>query len=764
MIPKLIHQTFETEYTPTDMSKARDSWKINNPEYQYHFYNDTQRIEYIKKHFSPQVLEAYHFLIPGSFKADLFRYCVLYIKGGVYVDCDMICLQPLSKLIEDGDKLIIVRDDPMTKKWLATGFIAAEPRHPALWEAINKVTENIIKREEVFYLDYTGPGAFGKAVNCVAGRDIETDYELGNQYINTLKVKILFHDYVNTKFKYDGQEVLHVEYPTYREEMKAINNHPFYYYVQNKNIFKKIPNKIIFTTYDGLDVNDYMVSSFKKLNPEYELIHFNQEQVDQWFKDGIYNEAYQKLSERGERSDFFRYCYLWENGGVYVDADIYCNQPLRNWIIDQALIVGLEANMDVSDPLFKDIGVRVDDKILSVSNWAFACAPRQMPLNFIINDIINNPLSGVLQNTGPGRFSKHMIAYFGKENKIKDSHLLPINAFGSNQNHSGSYKNANPLNVNRSDVYLTHMFAGTWRGNVTPKKIMYLDKETAPAVSHNITISKTLTGYKGVARYDQDTKRTVFMKEIGECKSLLEYHFDHDFNYTSKSIRPINTNTDELLKFEDYRAFTFKGKEFYCVAYIDKDFNTYMGVLDGEYNFKGKIQIDRHQKISFGIGGDVLWEKNWLFVEKNNELYFIYSTTPNLIIYKCDDFETLKFSVNSTKVNFLSNILPQDELYVTSNTTTGGSTNPIWVHSLDSYVYLIHTKIYNERKYNHFVVTLDKDFNLKNLNPVPFVRSQAGTLMFVTTLLETKEHYVVCGGVDDNQNFIWEIPKNRLVV
>ena len=139
MIPKLIHQTFETEGTPPDMSKARDSWRINNVEYEYFFYDDVGRIKFIKKHFTKKVLNAYHLLIPGSFKADLFRYCVLYIQGGVYVDCDMICLQPLSKLIEDADKLIVVRDDPMTKKWIAVGFLAAEPKHPVLWEAINGI-------------------------------------------------------------------------------------------------------------------------------------------------------------------------------------------------------------------------------------------------------------------------------------------------------------------------------------------------------------------------------------------------------------------------------------------------------------------------------------------------------------------------------------------------------------------------------------------------------------------------------------------------
>ena len=36
------------------------------------------------------------------------------------------------------------------------------------------------------------------------------------------------------------------------------------------------------------------------------------------------------------------------------------------------------------------------------------------------------------------------------------------------------------------------------------------------------------------------------------------------------------------------------------------------------------------------------------FFEKNNELYFIYSTMPNYVLYKCVDFNDLKFEKMGT--------------------------------------------------------------------------------------------------------------------
>jgi len=764
MIPKIIHQTFETKNKPVGMAKACESWRVNNHDYVYLFYDAAERIDFIKEHFEKPVLTAYDTILPGAFKADLFRYCVLYIRGGIYVDSDTICLTSIDKYINSNDKLVVVRDDPMAKKWLANAFIAVTPKHPLMWEAINQAVKNIQSKHEQFYLDYTGPGLLGKCLNRVCGRDIETEYELGDQRIGKERVKILQHDFTTTQFKYNGEPVLHVEYPAYREEMKALNNKPFFDYVQNNKVFKKIPNTIIFTTYDSLDLNEYMIQSFEKHNPEYEMIYFNQEKVDAWFASSIYNEAYKSLKERGERSDFFRYCYIWENGGVYVDADIYCNQPLRNWIKDQELVVGLEADLEQQDTFFDGIGVNVNGKIKSVCNWAFAAAPKQMPLNLIINDIINNPVDGVLKNTGPGRFSKHMISYFGGKQQVKDSHLLPINAFGSNQSHSNSFKSENPFAVDRGDVYLTHMFAGTWRGNNERKKIILLSREDAPTVSHNITIHTTQEGYRGVARYDEDTSRTKFMKQLGACTQLVEYNFDASLKLQTKKIKQIQ-GADQLHKFEDYRAFTYQGGTYLCTAYIDTDFNTYMGVLDSDYNFLGKINIEKYHRMAFVSNKEVYWEKNWLFFEHETELYFVYSTTPSLIIYKCYDFDKLIFKEHINTINNLSSLLPRDQLYFSSNTTTGGSTNPIYIEKHDCYVYLIHTKIYSERKYNHYAVGFDKDFKIKFLNPVPFINSYVGySLMFITTMIEDGDYLIISGGIEDNQNFLWEIPIDRLKI
>ena len=47
--------------------------------------------EFIKNNFDLDILNAYDILKPGAFKADLWRCCILYIYGGIYLDIKYGC-------------------------------------------------------------------------------------------------------------------------------------------------------------------------------------------------------------------------------------------------------------------------------------------------------------------------------------------------------------------------------------------------------------------------------------------------------------------------------------------------------------------------------------------------------------------------------------------------------------------------------------------------------------------------------------------------
>ena len=67
-----------------------------NPDFECEIYNKNDCIQFLEDYFDEDVQNAYNKIIPGAFKADLMRYCILYKKGGIYLDAKM---KPINKIL-----------------------------------------------------------------------------------------------------------------------------------------------------------------------------------------------------------------------------------------------------------------------------------------------------------------------------------------------------------------------------------------------------------------------------------------------------------------------------------------------------------------------------------------------------------------------------------------------------------------------------------------------------------------------------------------
>ena len=169
-IPKKIFQTWETADIEPEFQQIIDKWKYHNPTYEYIFQDAEQRVEFIRNNFEKNVLDAYKKIIPGAYKCDLWRYCILYIYGGFYADIDTLCMGKLDSLTNENIEFIVPIDLNINQKEgqhnLACGFIGSVPKSPILLDAINRiifnVENNIIPESK---LDFSGPGLLGRAVN-----------------------------------------------------------------------------------------------------------------------------------------------------------------------------------------------------------------------------------------------------------------------------------------------------------------------------------------------------------------------------------------------------------------------------------------------------------------------------------------------------------------------------------------------------------------------------------------------------------------------
>lgn len=177
-IPLKIHQTYFTTTLNTNIYQACMTIRHMNPEYDYYFYDDEDCKEYIKNNFPKEYLKAYNMVIPGAYKADLFRYLILYREGGVYMDCKSSTIKPLNEFINSDATFAAFRDRPIGA--ILNSFMACTPEHPILRIVIDMTIHNILnKKYGENSLDITGPQVLGRAFNSYIGRNELTDITPG---------------------------------------------------------------------------------------------------------------------------------------------------------------------------------------------------------------------------------------------------------------------------------------------------------------------------------------------------------------------------------------------------------------------------------------------------------------------------------------------------------------------------------------------------------------------------------------------------------
>jgi len=115
IIPLNLFQTWHTLDLPPKMKENVELLQTQNPEFKYYLYDDAMCRDFIEKNFPTEVLYTYDKLKPGAYKADLWRYCVLYKYGGVYLDIKYKCINNF-KLIDLTDKEHYVKDRSSTGK------------------------------------------------------------------------------------------------------------------------------------------------------------------------------------------------------------------------------------------------------------------------------------------------------------------------------------------------------------------------------------------------------------------------------------------------------------------------------------------------------------------------------------------------------------------------------------------------------------------------------------------------------------------------
>jgi mannosyltransferase OCH1-like enzyme len=224
MIPRKIFQTMETNCVPVKMKNAAESWSLKNPDYEYNFFDNNDRREFLKKFFWGRTFEAYHCIDYGAAKSDLWRYCILYIYGGVYIDIDSICEMPMSSLIKPNDTFIVPKG--RVERTLASGFLCSIPKHDFLKKAIEIATDNILSRMEGTSTDVVGPFCSAAAVEQTTNKKL-TELKLGLNEINGYSFRLLKErkkeeDHCHCAYDEKHNKVLTNQYAGYLDDCQTL--------------------------------------------------------------------------------------------------------------------------------------------------------------------------------------------------------------------------------------------------------------------------------------------------------------------------------------------------------------------------------------------------------------------------------------------------------------------------------------------------------------------------------------------------------------
>jgi hypothetical protein len=169
-LPRLLWRTAEVEAPelPEPVLAAMASWTQHAPQWTQVYMSDADRWRFIADTQSTETLGAYEALLPGAFRADLWRLLVVLQYGGLYSDIGHTLLRPLEPALDPVlDVLVLTPDlkDPARGNVarIANALFAGRPGDPVLAAMLTHVVAQVRARKRgTDCLDITGPTALGR--------------------------------------------------------------------------------------------------------------------------------------------------------------------------------------------------------------------------------------------------------------------------------------------------------------------------------------------------------------------------------------------------------------------------------------------------------------------------------------------------------------------------------------------------------------------------------------------------------------------------
>lgn len=309
VIPLHIYQVWHNfKEMPSSVKESIDTLKEQNPEFEHHLYDETMCRTYLKNHFPKRVVDAFDKVVPYALKADIWRYCILYKKGGIYLDSKYYGMNGF-KLLQLTDKEYFCRDVKFAHSGIYNAFMVCKPGNKKLLQTIKQ----FVKNTEENYYGWTPVCVGPLMMKFFFTKNEFKKLDLECEKITFQKQYITFH----------GSRILQ-RHQYYHKEKK----NRWTEYWKNRTLYhyqSRIPCIFMQTSKD-LPLK-YVVDQIKEKTKGWKYMHFTDKDILEFFKEHPLKEfpkiaeVFHSFEKGAHKADLFRYYFLYVKGGVFMDSD-----------------------------------------------------------------------------------------------------------------------------------------------------------------------------------------------------------------------------------------------------------------------------------------------------------------------------------------------------------------------------------------------------------------------------------------------------------
>jgi mannosyltransferase OCH1-like enzyme len=302
-IPKIIHFIWIGNNIPEKYLEYIETWIRYNPDYYFCLWNDNNIPKLVNQ-------ELFDNANNYAMKVDILRYELVYFLGGIYIDCDFLCIKNIDNLINNLDNFC----SHESKEFITNAIFGFKMGHPFLYNVIENLKYNFFSYKNVvnnnsYIPKITGPEYFTELCHIfqklnIFDTEIFYSYTFENKYHN---------NNIIIKKKNYGIHMWGNSWNNAVDNIDCKNNNQEY---NNKLNFINYVEKLILTN-KIKSINAYDSSKntlFKKSNNKIPIIHI----VGIFFSGGI--EKLMFYFNKYGNSDKYNYiilCHGFSNKNYY---------------------------------------------------------------------------------------------------------------------------------------------------------------------------------------------------------------------------------------------------------------------------------------------------------------------------------------------------------------------------------------------------------------------------------------------------------------